>query len=79
MRDQHKKDVMRSAHEAFEEALAGSDVEQAVGGALDLPQLLREGAQPLDCQHLPVSHAQFERMCRFGSHKLRAAVLVFNR
>ncbi|KTC18705.1 ribosomal-protein-alanine acetyltransferase [Pseudomonas marginalis ICMP 9505] len=122
VRDQHKKDVMRLVHEAFEEALAASDVEQAVGGALDLPQLLREGAQPLvlissyrltrsksphwvmvtdcdddfvylhdpdvdhsqqrqplDCQHLPVSHAQFERMCRFGSNKLRAAVLVFNR
>ncbi len=38
---------MRSAHEAFEEALAGNDVEQAVGGALDLPQLLREGAAVL--------------------------------
>ena len=122
VRDQHKKDVMRLVHEAFEEELAGSDVEQVLGGALDLPQVLQAGGQPLvlissyrltrsksphwvmvtdcdddfvylhdpdvdhsqhrqplDCQHLPVSHAEFERMCRFGNNKLRAAVVLFTR
>ena len=47
VRDQHKKDVMRLVHEAFEEELAGSDVEQVLGGALDLPQVLQAGGQPL--------------------------------
>ena len=120
VRDQHKKDVIRVVHEAFEEELAGSDVEQVFGGALDLPQVLSDGGQPLvlissyrltrsksphwimvtdcdddfvylhdpdvdhsqhrqplDCQHLPVSHGEFERMCRFGNNKLRAAVVLF--
>ena len=122
VRDQHKKDVMRVVHETFEEELASSDVEQVLGGALDLPRVLRDGGQPLvlissyrltrsksphwvmvtdcdddfvylhdpdvdhsqhrqplDCQHLPVSHGEFERMCRFGNNKLRAAVVVFTR
>ena len=120
VRDPHKKDVMRLVHAAFEEELAGSDVEQTFGSTLDLPQVLREGGQPLvlissyrltrsksphwvmvtdcdddfvylhdpdvdhsqhrqvlDCQHLPVSHGEFERMCRFGNNKLRAAVVLF--
>ncbi|WP_426102531.1 peptidase C39 family protein [Pseudomonas sp. PSPC3-3] len=120
VRDQHKKDVMRLVHDAFEEELAGSTVEQVLGGALDLPRVLSDGGQPLvlissyrltrsksphwvmvtdcdddfvylhdpdvdhsqhrqplDCQHLPVSHAEFERMCRFGNNKLRAAVVLF--
>ncbi|MBJ2180824.1 GNAT family N-acetyltransferase/peptidase C39 family protein [Pseudomonas veronii] len=120
VRDQHKKDVMRLVHDAFEEELATSTVEQVLGGALDLPKVLRDGGQPLvlissyrltrsksphwvmvtdcdddfvylhdpdvdhsqhrqplDCQHLPVSHAEFERMCRFGNNKLRAAVVLF--
>ncbi len=122
VRDAHKKDVMRLVHDAFEEELALSDVEQVLGGPLDLPQVLRDGGQPLvlissyrltrsksphwvivtdcdedfvylhdpdvdhsqhrqpmDCQHLPVSHGEFERMCRFGNNKLRAAVVVFRR
>lgn len=34
--------------------------------------------QPLDCQHIPVSHAEFDKMSRFGRSKLRAAVILFN-
>lgn len=33
--------------------------------------------QAVDCQHLPVSHAQFQRMSLFGGHKLRASVILF--
>lgn len=33
--------------------------------------------QALDCQHLPVSHAEFQRMSLFGSNKLRASVVLF--
>lgn len=33
--------------------------------------------RPMDCQHLPVSHGEFERMCRFGSRQLRAAVVLY--
>ncbi|KTB70737.1 MULTISPECIES: GNAT family N-acetyltransferase/peptidase C39 family protein [Pseudomonas] len=33
--------------------------------------------QAIDCQHLPVSHADFNRMSCFGTDKLRAAVIVF--
>lgn len=33
--------------------------------------------QALDCQHLPVSHADFNRMSCFGTDKLRAAVVVY--
>ncbi|MGB4072187.1 GNAT family N-acetyltransferase/peptidase C39 family protein [Pseudomonas sp.] len=35
--------------------------------------------QALDCQHLPVSHADFDKMCCFGSNKLRASVVLYNR
>lgn len=35
--------------------------------------------QTLDCQHLPVSHGQFQRMRLFGGNKLRAAVILFAR
>ncbi|WP_064118178.1 GNAT family N-acetyltransferase/peptidase C39 family protein [Pseudomonas fluorescens] len=35
--------------------------------------------QPMDCQHVPVSHGEFEKMCRFGRGKLRAAVVLFAR
>lgn len=35
--------------------------------------------QPMDCQHVPVSHGEFEKMCRFGRGKLRAAVILFSR
>ncbi|WP_085586933.1 MULTISPECIES: peptidase C39 family protein [unclassified Pseudomonas] len=35
--------------------------------------------QPMDCQHVPVSHGEFEKMSRFGRGKLRAAVVVFAR
>lgn len=31
---------------------------------------------PLDCQHLPVSHAGFQRMSLFGGRRLRAAVVL---
>ncbi|MGY2291714.1 GNAT family N-acetyltransferase/peptidase C39 family protein [Pseudomonas sp. SDO528_S397] len=122
VRDPHKKDVMRVVHDAFEAELAGSDVQQRLGGPLDLSQVLSEGGQPLvlissyrltrsksphwvmvtdcdedfvylhdpdvdhsqhrqplDCQHLPVSHGEFDRMCRFGNSKLRAAVVLFAR
>ena len=113
---------MRLVHDAFEEELALSDVEQVLGGPLDLPQVLREGGQPLvlissyrltrsksphwvivtdcdedfvylhdpdvdhsqhrqpmDCQHLPVSHGEFEKMSSFGRGKLRAAVILYRR
>ncbi|WP_158895126.1 MULTISPECIES: GNAT family N-acetyltransferase/peptidase C39 family protein [unclassified Pseudomonas] len=30
----------------------------------------------LDCQHIPVSHAEFDKMSRFGRGKLRAAVIL---
>jgi hypothetical protein len=33
----------------------------------------------MDCQHLPVSHGEFEKMCRFGRDKLRAAVILYRR
>lgn len=33
--------------------------------------------QALDCQHMPVSHGQFQRMSLFGGKKVRAAVVVF--
>ncbi|EKG31894.1 GNAT family N-acetyltransferase/peptidase C39 family protein [Pseudomonas avellanae] len=33
--------------------------------------------QAIDCQHMPVSHADFNRMSCFGADKLRAAVIVF--
>ncbi|WP_347906020.1 ribosomal protein S18-alanine N-acetyltransferase [Pseudomonas purpurea] len=120
VRDAHKKDVMRLVHEEFNTQLLHSDVEQILGGPLDLPRLLSDGGQPLvlissyrltrskaphwvmvtdcdedfvylhdpdvdhsqhrqpmDCQHVPVSHAEFDRMCRFGRGKLRAAVVVY--
>ncbi len=35
--------------------------------------------QPLDCQHIPVSHAEFDKMSRFGRSKLRAAVILYQR
>ncbi|MFZ3283006.1 peptidase C39 family protein [Pseudomonas sp.] len=35
--------------------------------------------QPMDCQHVPVSHGEFDKMCRFGRGKLRAAVVLFAR
>jgi ribosomal-protein-alanine acetyltransferase len=33
--------------------------------------------QPMDCQHLPVSHGEFDKMCTFGRDKLRAAVILY--
>lgn len=35
--------------------------------------------QPMDCQHVPVSHGEFEKMSRFGRGKLRAAVVLYSR
>lgn len=35
--------------------------------------------EPLDCQHIPVSHGEFEQMSRFGRSKLRAAVVLYKR
>ncbi|MFJ2478959.1 ribosomal protein S18-alanine N-acetyltransferase [Pseudomonas sp. NPDC087598] len=35
--------------------------------------------QAMDCQHVPVSHGEFEKMCRFGRGKLRAAVVLYAR
>lgn len=35
--------------------------------------------QPIDCQHVPVSHGEFEKMCRFGRGKLRAVVILYAR
>jgi len=35
--------------------------------------------QPMDCQHVPVSHGEFEKMSRFGRGKLRAAVVLYAR
>ncbi|MDR9753382.1 GNAT family N-acetyltransferase/peptidase C39 family protein [Pseudomonas sp. SZMC_28357] len=35
--------------------------------------------QPMDCQHVPVSHQEFEKMSSFGRGKLRAAVIIFRR
>ncbi|MGV8488988.1 peptidase C39 family protein, partial [Pseudomonas aeruginosa] len=34
--------------------------------------------QQLECQNITVSHAEFEKMSRFGRSKLRAAVILFN-
>ncbi|MBW5413209.1 GNAT family N-acetyltransferase/peptidase C39 family protein [Pseudomonas sp. MAG002Y] len=31
----------------------------------------------LDCQHIPVSHAEFDKLSRFGKSKLRAAVILY--
>ncbi|MCY1264832.1 putative acetyltransferase [compost metagenome] len=33
--------------------------------------------EPLDCQYIPVSHAEFDRMSRFGRGRLRAAVVLY--
>jgi len=122
VRDEHKKDVMRLVHQEFSAQLEHSDVEQVLGGPLDLPRQLQAGGQPLvlissyrltrsksphwvmvtdcdedfvylhdpdidhsqhrqpvDCQHLPVSHGEFDKMCSFGSGKLRAAVILYAR
>jgi hypothetical protein len=122
VRDEHKKDVMRLVHEEFMAQLGATDVEQILGGPLDLPRLLNDGGQPMvlissyrltrsksphwvivtdcdeefvylhdpdvdhsqhrqpmDCQHLPVSHGEFEKMCSFGRGKLRAAVILYAR
>jgi ribosomal protein S18 acetylase RimI-like enzyme/predicted double-glycine peptidase len=35
--------------------------------------------QALDCQHLPVSHVEFQKMSCFGGNKLRASVILFAR
>ena len=35
--------------------------------------------QALDCQHLPVSHKAFDKMCVFGGNKLRASVTIYAR
>ncbi|EJM47867.1 ribosomal protein S18-alanine N-acetyltransferase [Pseudomonas sp. GM48] len=35
--------------------------------------------QALDCQHLPVSHKAFDKMCAFGGSKLRASVTLYAR
>lgn len=35
--------------------------------------------QAMDCQHVPVSHGEFDKMCSFGRGKLRAAVIVYSR
>jgi hypothetical protein len=35
--------------------------------------------QALDCQHLPVSHKAFDKMCAFGGNKLRASVTLYAR
>ncbi|BBP76871.1 GNAT family N-acetyltransferase [Pseudomonas sp. Ost2] len=122
VRNEHKKAVMRLVHDGFEEELRQTDVEQVLGGALDLPRLLAAGGQPLvlissyrltrskaphwvivtdcdeefvylhdpdvdhsqhrqplDCQHLPVSHGEFDKMSAFGNSKLRAAVILYSR
>ncbi|MFV0478516.1 MAG: peptidase C39 family protein [Parahaliea sp.] len=34
--------------------------------------------RPLDCQHLPIAHASFAAMSRFGSKRLRAVVIIEN-
>ncbi|MCY1391914.1 putative acetyltransferase [compost metagenome] len=34
--------------------------------------------ESLDCQHIPVSHAEFEQMSCFGRSKLRAAVVLYS-
>lgn len=33
--------------------------------------------QALDCQHLPVTHQEFQRMSLFGGNKLRASVILY--
>ncbi|WP_409284710.1 peptidase C39 family protein, partial [Pseudomonas protegens] len=109
-------------HDEFCKELDASEVQQVLGGPLDLPRRLSEGGQPLvlissyrltrskaphwvivtdcdddfvylhdpdvdhsqhrqpmDCQHLPVSHGEFDKMCSFGSSKLRAAVILSSR
>ncbi|MNN71164.1 hypothetical protein D3C81_1870760 [compost metagenome] len=36
-------------------------------------------SRPQDCQHVPVTHREFERISRFGQHKQRAAVVLYAR
>lgn len=35
--------------------------------------------QRLDCQHVPLTHDEFERMSVFGKDKIRAALVIFKR
>jgi len=35
--------------------------------------------ESLDCQHLPISHVEFQRMSAFGLQRVRAAVMVRTR
>jgi len=122
VRDERKKDVMRLVHESFIAQLQATDVEQVLGGRLELPRLMAGGGQPLvlissyrltrsksphwvivtdcdddfvylhdpdvdhsqhrqpmDCQHVPVSHGEFDKMSSFGRGKLRAAVILYAR
>ncbi|MCY1309382.1 Peptidase like family protein [compost metagenome] len=33
--------------------------------------------EPLDCQYVPVSHAEFDKLSRLGRSRLRAAVVLY--
>ncbi|MNP77968.1 hypothetical protein D3C76_1754910 [compost metagenome] len=35
--------------------------------------------RPQDCQHVPITHREFDRISRFGQHKQRAAVVLYPR
>lgn len=42
------------------------------------PDLYKDEQSSLDCQHLPIARADFERMSAFGSERLRTAVIISN-
>lgn len=43
------------------------------------PDVDHHHRRPMDCQHVPVSHVEFDKMSRFGRSKLRAAVVLYAR
>ncbi|MET1257402.1 GNAT family N-acetyltransferase/peptidase C39 family protein [Aliikangiella maris] len=40
------------------------------------PDQDEEQQTPLDCQYIPIAHEDFERMCAFGSQRIRAALTL---
>lgn len=40
------------------------------------PDLDEHDHNPIDCQHVPIARADFEKMSTFGASKLRAAVII---
>ncbi|MEX0759924.1 MAG: peptidase C39 family protein, partial [Tistlia sp.] len=40
---------------------------------------IEEGRSSTDCIHVPIARAEFDRMARYGSARLRAAVILAGR